>query len=352
VREQAATALRERETGLTDELAKALEGEPGLSAGDWRACAGVLMGLLAEAVEEGEVDERTGAIVSLARYAPPLTVRQVIDAAQWAERLALDELALHDRLGATSEPWPVVASAVRGAMLEIVAAFAERDDGHSMVRDRLTTLLSREALDLALAQELQRSLRHQHGVALILFDIDNMGVLNRAHGFGAGDRLLERLGILARRFFRNHDWAARHGDDSIGVLLPETTLDQAAALATGFRQMVQQRLVLVDHKTDAPTTVTVSAAAVGTDLVQAEVDPGYVMSEADGALLRALMNGGNRLERVALLPTSVTITGAATLLGTTPHDVIRLLRAGELKATRRGRHYHIDRAQLDGFRRA
>jgi GGDEF domain-containing protein len=32
---------------------------------------------------------------------------------------------------------------------------------------------------------------------------------------------------------------ARHGEDSIGVLLPETTVDQAALLAMRFREMVQ-----------------------------------------------------------------------------------------------------------------
>lgn len=54
---------------------------------------------------------------------------------------------------------------------------------------------------------------------------------------------------------------------------------------TGFRETVQQRLVLFDHKSEASTTVTVSASAVGTDHVQSEVDPRYVMVEAEAALL-------------------------------------------------------------------
>jgi diguanylate cyclase (GGDEF)-like protein len=141
--------------------------------------------------------------------------------------------------------------------------------------------------------------------------------LNRIQGLGAGDRLLERLGILALRFFRTHDWVARVGNDAIAVLLPETPLDQADTLANRFRETVEHRIVLMDHKTDETSPVTLSAAAVGTDVVQSDLEPNYVLAEAEAAVVRAKLNGGNRVERVALLPSSVTIVGAATLLGVT-----------------------------------
>jgi diguanylate cyclase (GGDEF)-like protein/excisionase family DNA binding protein len=349
VREQTAGAIRER-PGLAEDVAGTLAVEPGLDAEGWRECGHLLVSLLASAVEEGELDPRRGGIHDLARFAPPLTVRQLVYAAHRAERVVLDELALHDQLGATSEPWPVVAHSVRTAVLEIVAALAERSTGRLALRDALTTLVAQPVFNLALEQETLRAHRHQHGVAMILFDIDDLSSINHSHGYGAGDRLLERLGIMARRFFRTHDWVARQGEDSIAVLLPETTLDQAANLAERFLEMVRQRLVLVDHKTDVVTVVTVSAAAVGTELVQADVDVGYILSEAEGAVVRAKMNGGDSVERVALMPTSVTIIGAATLLGTSVRDVMRLVRAGTLRATRRGRHFHIDRAQIEDYR--
>jgi excisionase family DNA binding protein len=116
--------------------------------------------------------------------------------------------------------------------------------------------------------------------------------------------------------------------------------------------MVEQRLVLSDHKSDMSTIVTVSAAVVGTDLVQTDIDAGYVLAEAEAALLRAKLNGRNRVERVALLPTSLTIFGAATLLGRTPREVTRLIRDGGLKATRRGRHLHIDRSAIEDYRKS
>jgi len=76
-----------------------------------------------------------------------------------------------------------------------------------------------------------------------------------------------------------------------------------------------------------------------------------VMAEAEAAVVRAQMNGGNRLERVVVLPTALTIPGAATLMGVTVRDVMRLVRRGDLTAARRGRHLHITREQIAEYRR-
>jgi len=57
-----------------------------------------------------------------------------------------------------------------------------------------------------------------------------------------------------------------------------------------------------------------------------------------------------RMERVALQPTSVTLLGAANLLGRTPREIRRLVRTGQLHAARRGRHYHIDRRAVKHYK--
>jgi diguanylate cyclase (GGDEF)-like protein/excisionase family DNA binding protein len=218
------------------------------------------------------------------------------------------------------------------------------------VRDPLTTLVTRAVFELALEQESERAHRYEAALSLLLFDVDDLSQINQRHGYRVGDRVLERLGILARRFFRTYDWIARHGDDSIAVLLPQTPLDAAATLAQGFRLTMQQRLILVEHQSGSRAELTLSAAAVGTDRVQSELDPGSIIGEAEAAMMRAKMNGKNRMERVALLPTSLTILGAASLLDCSANAVRRLVRGGQLTATRRGRHYHIDRVAIERYR--
>jgi diguanylate cyclase (GGDEF)-like protein/excisionase family DNA binding protein len=356
VRSRTSALIRERQDALAADVCGAISAAGTvLDVSEWRGCAELLLRLFAASVDGGALDTQSAAMRDLARYSPPLTTRQLLDAVHLTERVILDEVALDDRLGATSEPWAGVAHTIRRATLEILGAHAEQIAGRDTavkVRDPLTTLIAAPVFDLALGQEIERSLRYKHAIAVLLFDIDDLSQINREHGWGVGDRLLERTGILARRFFRTHDWVARHGNDSIAVLLPETTLDQAAILAMRFRETVQHRLILQDHYTETSQIVTVSAAAVGTDLVQSEIDGAYVMAEAEAAVLRAKLNGRNRVERVALLPTSLTIFGAATMLGQTPREIGRLIRDGTLKATRRGRHFHIERDQLYAHRKA
>jgi diguanylate cyclase (GGDEF)-like protein/excisionase family DNA binding protein len=355
VRSRTSALIRERQDALTADvvsqiapLAAALQSE------EMHGCAELLLRLFAASVDAGSLDTESAAMRDLARYCPPLTTRQLLDALHHAERVILDEVALDDRLGATSEPWALVAHSIRRATLEILGAHAEQIAGRDVpisVRDSLTTLISSPVFELAVAQEIERALRHQHALALVLFDIDDLSQINREHGWGVGDRLLERMGILARQYFRMHDWVARQGDDAIAVLLPETTVDQAAVLAARFRETVQHRLVLQDHKTDTTQVVTVSAAAIGTDLVQQDLDASHVLAEAEAAVLRAKLYGRGRIERVALLPTAVTFFGAATMLNRSASEVARLVRQGALRAVRRGRHYHIERDLIEAYRR-
>jgi diguanylate cyclase (GGDEF)-like protein/excisionase family DNA binding protein len=356
VRSRTSTLIRERQGALSSDVASAIAPiGAALDAEQWHGLAELLVRLFAASAGAGSLDAQSATMRDLGRYAPPLTTRQLLDAVHNAERAILDEVALDDRLGATSEPWAVVAHVIRRATLEILGAFADQvacREAPVTVRDALTTLIASPVFDLALTQEIQRAVRGKHPLALLLFDIDDLSQINREHGWGVGDRLLERTGITARRFFRTHDWVARHDTDAIAVLLPDTTLDQAASLAARFRETVQQRLVLQDHKTGATDIVTLSAAAVGAEVVQADIDAAYVMAEAEAAVLRAKINGRNRVERVALLPTSLTILGAASFLGCTPREVARLIKDGTLKAVRRGRHYHIDRDLIDSYRKA
>jgi diguanylate cyclase (GGDEF)-like protein/excisionase family DNA binding protein len=356
VRHEAANAVRQRTVALVSDLSATLRATypESFSEETSRAAAGLLLTLMTSALEHGELSPRAGAVHDLHRLCEGvLGARYLFQAVDHTSRIIADELALDDRLGAMSEPWPEVIQSVRSAAMDILAAFTTRlldTPAHGSVRDPLTTLVARPVFDLALQQEVHRAHRHQGSFAIILFDVDNLSMINRENGYGVGDRILERLGILARRFFRTHDWVARHDEDSIVALLPETSLDQASSLATRFRETVQQRLVLTDHQTEQRARVTLSAAAVAAEQVQTELDAGQVLAEAEAAVLRAKLNGRNRTEQVALLPTSVTLLGAASILDCRPPEIRRLVRRGILRATRRGRHYLIDRGELERFK--
>ena len=260
--------------------------------------------LLAFAVRDGRLDPRGGSIAELHRVvaARALSIERLFTFAYLTERTTLDELALDERIGATCEPWPLVAQLVRRGSFDLLAAYVERtqlEPGGAPITDQLTTLHTRPLFDAVLAKEVERASRFGHPLSLILFDVDHLSTINQDHGYGVGDKILERLGILIRTYFRHHDWVARHSGDSIAVLLSRTDADHASELAERVRSSVVERLGFVDHLTDRPITVSVSAAIINLTIAPGDIiDPERLMADAETAVERAKRQGRNRVERV------------------------------------------------------
>ncbi len=264
----------------------------------------LLVQLLAISVRDGRVDPRGGFVADLHRVAleRTLTTEQLFTFAYLVERTTLDEIALSESIGATSEPWPAVAQLVRRASFDLLAAYTERaqlEPTMASIVDSLTTAYTRPLIEAVLAKEAERAGRFGYSISLILFDVDNLSRINAEHGYGVGDRVLERLGILIRKYFRQHDWVARYSEDAFAVLLTRTDANVAAELAEDVRQTVEERLEFHDHRNDQPVHLTVSAAVINVPVSVGDViDPERLMVDAEAAAERAKRLGRNRVERV------------------------------------------------------
>jgi diguanylate cyclase (GGDEF)-like protein len=264
----------------------------------------ILVQLLAVAVRDARLDPRGGFVTDLHRVIVEraLPMERLATLAYLSERIALDELALDETIGATSEPWPLVAQIVRRASFDLLGAYAQRaqlEPNDLAITDGLTTLFTRPLFDAVLANELMRAGRFGYPMSLILFDVDHLSEINNDHGYGVGDKILERLGILIRGYFRQHDWVARYSEDSFAVLLPHTGADNAAALAERVVSTVEARLRTADHRNDTPVTVTLSAAAVNVTVAVGDlIDPQRYLADAEAAVKRAKQQGRNRVVRM------------------------------------------------------
>lgn len=306
VRQRIAAVLAERHASVTSD-AVTIWPAGGAEALDPEYCArlaGLLVELLSFAVRDGRVDGRGGRIADLHRavLARGVSMDRLFAFAYLVERAVLDELALDDSFGATSETWPVVAQIVRRASFDLLAGYAEHarlePSGTALV-DPVTTLYTRPLLDAVLAKEIERANRFGTALSLIVFDVDRLSEINREHGYGVGDRILERLGILIRQYFRHQDWVARHSDDSIAVLLMQTEGDKVEELAEQVRKTVEERLHFEDHRTDRVVRVTVSAAVVNVQVSVGDVlDPERLLADAEATVERAKRHGRNRVERL------------------------------------------------------
>ncbi len=222
---------------------------------------------MADAVRAGALDPRsTGVAELIAIFGQRLmTPDQVFTFSYLTLSTSIDELSLDPGLGATTEPWPQVAQIVRRGVFDVLAGWAARAidaPTSAAITDTLTTLHTRPVLEVAIFKECHRAERFEHWLSMILMDVDNLSEINRVHGYGVGDRILERMGILTRSYFRQHDWVARYSEDAIAILLPETSPDDAMSLAERTRAMIHDRLTLRDYRTDQRAAVTVSVAVV------------------------------------------------------------------------------------------
>ena len=308
-----------------------------------------LVRLLADAVRSGTLDSRSGGIADFIALAAErsLTPAQIFTFAYLTLSTAIDELSLDPRLGATSEPWPQVAQNVRRGVFDVLAAWAGRSIDAPTARaitDALTTLHTRPVLDVALFKECHRVERFEHWLSLILMDIDDLAEINRTHGYGVGDRVLERMGILVRTYFRQHDWVARYSEDSLAVLLPETSPADALDLADRIRTMVHERLTFRDYRTEQRASVTVSVAVVSARAIEGEpVDADRFLTETEAAVERAKTSGRNRVEQVVIPPRLMSIDEAAEALGTSLEGIERLVGDGKLEPINAGRHVRLER---------
>ena len=309
--------------------------------------------LLGDAIVGGELDSRGPGISELAalvddREVGPETLFTFIHIVM---STAIDELSLDQRIGVNTEPWPQASQIVRRAAFDLLGAWTTRlvySPQHAAIEDPLTTLHTRPVLDAVLPKECCRAERFEHWLSILLIDIDDLSAINKAHGYGVGDRILERMGILLRTYFRQHDWVVRYAEDTIAVLLPETTPEDAMTLAERTRAMVEERLTFRDYRTEQRAVVTVSVGVMSARALEGEpIDHVKFRAEAEAALGRAKQAGRNRVERVELLPRLISIAEASAILDTDIEGIDRLVAEGRLDPVNAGQHVRLERQAVE-----
>lgn len=158
--------------------------------------------------------------------------------------------------------------------------------------DRLTELSNRRHGEERLQAEMETARRHQQPLAVLMLDVDHFKQVNDQHGHGAGDAVLQELARRMQGILRLGDIAARWGGEEFLVVLPNTALTGAIALAERYLQIVRDVPVTIHNA--QPCAVTVSIGV--TDAAGLDFDA--VLRQADEALYRAKREGRDCL-RVA-----------------------------------------------------
>ena len=179
----------------------------------------------------------------------------------------------------------------------IVRDISDRREANEKLRsiiscDALTGLVNRRAFFEAADLEVKRLQRQPHPLSIVMVDADHFKRINDAHGHAAGDAVLRHLAAGLSATFRVTDLVARIGGEEFVVLLPNTALDDAFAVASRLCERIASHAVEIDGKS---ISYTVSVGVASMEAVADDVSD--LLKRADTAMYAAKALGRNRVER-------------------------------------------------------
>ena len=161
-----------------------------------------------------------------------------------------------------------------------------------MTTDGLTQAHNRRFLLDALEREVSRARRRQSSVSVLMMDIDRFKAVNDTWGHLAGDAVLVEFVKRAGSILQGGETLARFGGEEFALLLPDTSLSEAAQIAENIRAAVSLAPVRFEAQ-EIPLTVSIGVA----ELTACRVTTVSALLEAaDQMLYLAKSSGRNQVK--------------------------------------------------------
>jgi diguanylate cyclase (GGDEF) domain len=177
--------------------------------------------------------------------------------------------------------------------------------------DGLTGLPNRRAFDEFYEREWRQAVRSKSPLSLLFIDVDFFKNYNDHYGHMKGDHVLCAVAATIDRALRRpRDFVARYGGEEFIIVLPETDLAAARALAETIRKAVID--LRIEHELSCFRTATVSIGVAGVGPVQGS-SRATLLEAADAALYQAKAAGRNCIR-----------TSEESLPGSLPRPAMRI----------------------------
>jgi diguanylate cyclase (GGDEF)-like protein len=174
--------------------------------------------------------------------------------------------------------------------------------------DKLTGLPNRRAFEERYETLWAEGMRAGTALSAIVIDIDHFKVVNDVYGHLYGDEVLRHVaGLLPQLLRVQSDLAARFGGEEFVILLPNTQMERAAALAERVRSLVETAGPPAPEMVNGGETLWVTVSCgVSTCVPDARTGSERLLTTADHALYEAKRNGRNRVEMLSCEPGAAT----------------------------------------------
>jgi len=156
--------------------------------------------------------------------------------------------------------------------------------------DRLTGIPNRETLLATLTAEVERAGRHYKPLSVAFIDIDRFKPINDTYGHNSGDAVLRQIASLLADSIRASDTFGRYGGEEFMLILPETTPEDAVALAEELRALVMQEPLRIAAGQEIQATISIGIAGGRGPQLQLDM----LVDRADAAMYAAKSQGRNR----------------------------------------------------------
>ena len=182
----------------------------------------------------------------------------------------------------------------RIAELERRLRVAREEAVRLSLTDALTGVSNRRHLGEALQTEITRARRFSRPLSVVMCDVDHFKRVNDTHGHASGDAVLRCCAALLRETVRlDVDWVARYGGEEFVVVLPETDLERALAVAERLRAAVESLEVRHESRT-LRVTASFGVASTGEPWPEGGVGE-RLLTQADLCLYLSKQQGRNRV---------------------------------------------------------
>jgi two-component system, cell cycle response regulator len=185
-----------------------------------------------------------------------------------------------------------VRSLARQAAVGVENVLLHQEAQRLSITDGLTSLWNYRYMNMRLAQEVERAIRFNRALSVLVIDIDHFKQINDRFGHQRGDAILAELANRVVSETRVQvDTVARYGGEEFVLILPETPLDGAVVVAEKVRERIGSTPFGGEGEEKIAVTVSIGIAV----FPRHGTKPQSLVRAADQALYEAKGRGRDRV---------------------------------------------------------
>jgi len=164
---------------------------------------------------------------------------------------------------------------------------------HMAITDAVTGLFTRRHFTSMGSGEVERALRYNRQLSVLMVDLDHFKLVNDTYGHNSGDVVLQIVAQVCRQALRATDIVGRWGGEEFAIVLPEADSDGASLIAERIRRMMAEQEMRAGNNI-IHVTVSIGVATLSQTYNSLEI----LIDRADRALYMAKQSGRNRVRLI------------------------------------------------------